>query len=309
MSGGARAVRFDRYGGPEVLRIEEISMPSPGVGEVLIAIRAAGINPGESRIRSGALHHRFPATFPSGQGSDLAGVVQEVGPGVADFEVGDEVLGYSWTRSSHATHATVPETQLIKKPTALDWPTAGALYVVACTAYAAVRAIDCSRGETVAVSAAAGGVGSLVVQLLALRGVHVLAIASPANGPWLNRYGAVLLPYGEGLRDRLAAAAPEGIDAFIDLFGPEYVQLAIDLGVRPSRVETIIAFELAEQLGARSEGSEDASTRPVLAEMASLIADGTLELPVAASYPLAEVAEAFRRLDLRHTHGKIVLVT
>jgi NADPH:quinone reductase-like Zn-dependent oxidoreductase len=308
MPPSARAVRFDRYGGPEVLHVEQVPMPVPARGEVLVEIRAAGINTGESRIRSGALHSLFPATFPSGQGSDLAGVVQQVGPGVVGLRVGDEVLGYSWTRSSHATHATIPEEQLVLKPATLDWATAGGLYVVACTAYAAVRAIGCRAGETVAVSAAAGGVGSLVVQLLALRGVRVLAIASAANHPWLERHGALPLAYGDGLRERLAAAAPHGIDAFIDLFGPDYVRLALDLGVQPDRIETIISFELAARVGARSEGSEDASSRSVLAEMAALVADGTVELPVAAAYPLDDVREAFRRLDLRHTHGKVVLV-
>ena len=141
-------------------------------------VKAAAINPGEAAIRSGALHGRFPATFPSGEGSDLAGVVSAVGEGVEGFAVGDHVLGFSFRRSSHATYVAVPTTQLIHKPPELSWEVAGSLYVVGCTAYAAVRAVDPKEGETVAVSAAAGGVGTVVVQLLALRRPRVLGIAS-----------------------------------------------------------------------------------------------------------------------------------
>ncbi|MDI5961252.1 NADP-dependent oxidoreductase [Streptantibioticus silvisoli] len=303
-----RAVRFDRYGGTEVLHVADVPVPAPAADEVVVAVRAAGINPGEVAIRSGALHERWPATFPSGQGSDLAGVVTAVGGGVTELAVGDEVLGYSWQRSSQATHVAVPATQVIRKPPGLDWPVAGALYVVGCTAYAAVRAVAPEPGETVAVSAAAGGVGSVVVQMLAARGVRVLAIASPANADWLTARGATPVPYGDGLAERLKAAAPDGIDAFIDLFGPEYVQLAVDLGVARDRVETIIAFAKAAELGTKAEGSTDASTREILTEVAELVASGTVDIPIAATYPLDRVVEAFTELERRHTHGKIVLI-
>jgi len=182
----ARAVRFDRYGTRDVLYVTDMPVPSPAAGEILVEVRAAGINPGEIAIRTGALHERFPATFPSGQGSDLAGVVNAIGEGVTDFRAGDEVLGYSWRRSSHATHVVVPATQVILKPDGLSWEVAGSLFVAASTAWAAVDAVDPKPGETVAVSAPADGVGTIVVQLLAVRGVHVLGIASPANAAWLR---------------------------------------------------------------------------------------------------------------------------
>jgi NADPH:quinone reductase-like Zn-dependent oxidoreductase len=304
----ARAVRFDRYGGADELYVADVEVPAPVAGEVLVEIRAAGINPGEAGILSGALHELMPATFPSGEGSDLAGVVTAIGDGVTEFEVGDEVLGYSWRRSSHATHATVPTTQLIRKPPQLSWPVAGSLYIVGCTAYAAVRAVDPGPGDTVAVSAAAGGVGSVVVQLLAVRGARVLGIASSANADWLTAQGAIPVPYGDRLAERLTAAAPDGIDAFIDLFGPEYVQLAADLGIPRDRIETITSFAKARELGTKAAGSGDASTREVLTEMADLVASGAVEIPIAATYPLEEVREAFGELERRHTHGKIVLV-
>jgi NADPH:quinone reductase-like Zn-dependent oxidoreductase len=305
---GARAVRFDRYGDRDVLYVADVDTPSPGPGEVVVEVRAAGINPGEAAIRTGAMQDMFPATFPSGEGSDLAGVVTAIGPGVTEFSVGDEVLGFSFRRSSHATHTAVPVNQLIPKPPQLSWEVAGSLYVVGATAYAAVRAVDPKPGETVAVSAAAGGVGVLTVQLLLLRKARVLGIAGPGNADWLRAHGVTPVAYGDGLADRLREAAPDGIDAFIDLFGPDYVQLAVDLGVAPERIDTVISFEKAGEVGAKTEGSVDASTPEVLAEIADLIASGTIDFEVAGTYPLDRVADAFEELERRHTRGNIVLL-
>ncbi|WAC91431.1 NADP-dependent oxidoreductase [Mycobacterium sp. Aquia_213] len=304
----ARAVRFDRYGGRDVLYVGGIDMPAPGEGEVVVEVRAAGINPGEAAIRSGAMHDMFPATFPSGEGSDLAGVVTATGPGVTEFAVGDEVLGFSFRRSSHATHTAVPVDQLIHKPPQLSWEAAGSLYVVGATAYAAVRSVAPQPGETIAVSAAAGGVGSLVVQLLVLRKARVLGIAGEGNAEWLRAHGVTPVSYGEGLAERLREAAPNGIDAFIDLFGPDYVQLAVDLGVAPQRIDTIIAFQKAGEVGAKTEGSVEASTPEVLTEIADLIVSGAIDFDIAATFPLDRVADAFEELERRHTHGKIVLL-
>ena len=159
-----RAVRFDRYGGPDVLTVREVDIPDLGLSEVLVEVRAAGIKPGEAMIRSGLLHERLPATFPSGQGTDLAGIVVDTGAEVTTFAVGDEVLGFSWARSSHAQHVVVPAAQLIAKPRDLSWEVAGSLDVAGTTAYAAVRAVHVQLGDVVAGCAATGGVGTLVVQ-------------------------------------------------------------------------------------------------------------------------------------------------
>ncbi|MCV7410171.1 NADPH:quinone reductase [Mycobacterium florentinum] len=304
----ARAVRFDRYGDRDVLYVADIDMPAPGEGEVVVEVRAAGINPGEAGIRSGAMHEMFPATFPCGEGSDLAGVVTATGPGVTEFAIGDEVLGFSFRRSSHATHTAVPVDQLVRKPPQLSWEAAGSLYVVGATAYAAVRAVAPQPGETVAVSAAAGGVGSLVVQLLVLREARVLGIAGEGNAEWLRAHGVIPITYGAGLAERLREAAPDGVDAFIDLFGPDYVQLAVDLGVAPQRIDTIISFQKAGEVGAKTEGSTDASTPEVLTEIADLIVSGAVDFDIAATFPLERVADAFEELERRHTHGKIVLL-
>jgi NADPH:quinone reductase-like Zn-dependent oxidoreductase len=304
----ARAVRFDNYGDRDVLYVADVEAPEPAAGEVIVEVRAAGINPGETAIRAGALKERFPATFPSGEGSDLAGVVSSVGDDVREFAVGDDVLGWSWRRSSHAEYVAVPVTQLIRKPTQLSWEVAGSLYVVGCTAYAAVRAVDAGQGDTVAVSGAAGGVGTVVVQLLRTKGATVLGIASPPNHGWLAAHGVIPVGYGDGLLERLQAAAPNGIDAFIDLFGPQYVELAAEVGIAPDRIETITARDKAHELGTKDQGSADASTTDVLSEMADLVASGQIELPIAATYPLEKVRDAFVQLEQRHTHGKIVLI-
>jgi NADPH:quinone reductase len=303
-----RAVRFNEYGGRDVLYVGDIPMPEAAPGEVVVQVRAAGINPGEAAIRQGALKARFPGEMPSGQGSDLAGVVSAVGPGVTRFAVGDEVLGFSWRRSSHAEYVAVPVNQLVPKPAGLSWPRAGALYVVGVTAYAAVHAVDAGPNDTVVVSAAAGGVGSVTVQYLRVKGATVVGIASEANHAWLKEHDVVPVAYGDGLADRIRAAAPDGVDAFIDLFGPGYVDLAVELGVAPERIETIISYEKAQQVGAKMEGSSDASTPEVLAEMADLVATGRIELPIARTYPLDQVRDAFAELEQRHTRGKIVLL-
>jgi NADPH:quinone reductase len=303
----AKAVRFDKYGSVDVLYIADVEVPSAAAGEVVVRVQAAGINPGEAAIREGYLDSMFPATFPSGEGSDLAGVITAVGDGVTEFSVGDDVLGWSWERSSHAEYVAVPAGQLIRKPAGLSWPVAGAMCVVAVTAYAAVRAVSAGPGDTVVVSAAAGGVGTVVVQLLKIRGASVIGIASAANHAWLTAHGVTPVTYGDGLAGRLKAA-PDGIDAFIDLFGPDYVRLAVDIGVPRDRIETIIAFDAAHEYGTKAEGSSDASTTEVLAEMTDLVASGQIEIPIAASYSLDEVQQAYTELEQRHTRGKIVLI-
>jgi NADPH2:quinone reductase len=304
----ARAVRFDAYGGIDVLYVADVEIPAAAAGEVVVEVRAAGINPGEASIRKGAFDAVAPSTFPSGQGSDFAGVVSAIGEGVSGFSVGEEVLGWSWRRSSQAEYVEVPAGQLIPKPAGLSWEVAGSLYVVAATAYAAARAVGVEAGDTVAVSAAAGGVGSVVVQLLRVRGATVLGIASEGNHDWLAAHGVTPVAYGDGLAERLLAAAPSGIDAFIDTFGPDYVRLAVELGVPRDRIETIIAFEAAKEYGTKAEGSATATTTEVLAEMAELVASGQIEVPIAATYPLDAVQEAYTELERRHTRGKIVLV-
>lgn len=305
----SKAVQFDSYGEADVLEVRDVPRPVPAAGEVLVEVKAAGINPGEAMIRRGALHDRWPATFPSGQGSDLAGVVVEIGDGVDGFAVGDEVLGFSDDRTSHAQFVVVHADQLTAKPSQLPWEVAGSLYVAGTTAYAAVRAVAVKPGDTVAVAGAAGGVGTIAVQLAKRAGASVLGIAGPTNDDWLAAHGVVPVNYGDGLADRLRAAAPDGrIDAFLDFFGGGYVELAVtELGIDPQRVDTIIDFPAIERFGVKGEGNADAADTAVLTELSGLAAAGELEVPVAEVYPLDQAKEAFRTLERRHTRGKIVL--
>ncbi|WP_396899085.1 alcohol dehydrogenase catalytic domain-containing protein, partial [Mycolicibacterium sp.] len=157
----SRAVQFDEYGGIGVLQVRDVPRPVPADGEVLVKVEAAGINPGEAMIRRGALHDRWPATFPSGQGSDLAGTVAELGAGVTRFAVGDDIIGFSERRSSQAEYVTVPAGQLTAKPAGVPWEVAGSLFVAGTTAYAAVRALGLGAGDVVAIAGAAGGVGTI----------------------------------------------------------------------------------------------------------------------------------------------------
>ena len=304
-----KAVQFDSYGGIDVLEVRDVPKPVPAAGEVLVEVKAAGINPGEAMIRQGFLHDRWPAIFPSGQGSDFAGVVAETSPDVDTVTAGDEVIGFTDQRASQAAFVVVPADQLTQKPDNVTWEVAGALFVAGTTAYAAVRAIALKPGETVAVAGAAGGVGSIAVQLAKRAGATVLGIAGPSNDDWLTAHGVIPVNYGDGLANRLRDAAPDGqIDAFLDFFGGGYVELALtELGINPQRVDTIIDFAAIERFGVKGEGNADAADAAVLAELAELIAAGELEVPVAKVYPLDQVKEAFRTLEQRHTRGKIVL--
>jgi NADPH:quinone reductase-like Zn-dependent oxidoreductase len=303
-----KAVRFDRYGGVDVLEVREVPVPVPGAGEVRVEVKAAGINPGEAMIRQGAFQEVFPATFPSGQGSDLAGVVAEVGPGVELFSVDDEVLGFTNNRASQAEFVVVPADQLTTKPSAVSWEAAGALFVAGTTAYAAVGSVALTPSDTVAIAGAAGGVGTIAVQLAKRTGATVLGVAGPSNDRWLAARGVIPVNYGDGLADRLRTAADGRVDAFLDFFGGGYVELAItELGIAPDRIDTIIDFPALERFGVKFVGNQDGADAAVLAELAALIAAGQLEVPIAEVIPLDEVQRAYSTLERRHTRGKIVL--
>jgi NADPH:quinone reductase-like Zn-dependent oxidoreductase len=236
-------------------------------------------------------------------------VVAETGPHVDTVTAGDEVIGFTDQRASQAEFVVVPAGQLTHKPDNVTWEAAGGLFVAGTTAYAAVRAVALKPGDTVAVAGAAGGVGTIAVQLAKRAGATVLGIAGPSNDEWLTAHGVVPVNYGDGLAKRLRDAAPDGqIDALLDFFGGGYVELAVtELGIDPQRVDTIIDFPAIEQFGVRGEGNADAADATVLAELADLVATGELEVPVAEIYPLAHVQQAYRTLERRHTRGKIVL--
>jgi NADPH:quinone reductase-like Zn-dependent oxidoreductase len=301
-----KAVRFDRYGGPEVLEVRDVEDPKPGPGEVLVQVRAAAINPGEIAIREGLMHARWPATFPSGEGSDLAGVVVRAGAG--GFAPGDAVCGWTDRRASHAELVVVSPEQLTAKPQELSWEVAGSLYVAPLAAYASVKAVAPAAGEVVVVSAAAGGVGSVAVQLARLRGATVIGLAGAHNHDWLRSRGIVPVAYGDGQAQRIREAAGGPIAAFIDTFGGGYADLAVELGVPVARINTIADFAAVERLGISAEGTATVASNEVVREIAELAADGSVEIPIARTYPLAEVRAAYEDLARRRTRGKIVLL-
>jgi NADPH:quinone reductase-like Zn-dependent oxidoreductase len=302
-----RAVRFDEYGGVDVLRVVEVERPVPSAGQVLVEVKAAGINPGEAAIREGRLHDRWPATFPSGQGTDLAGIVAETGDGADSFQPGNEVTGWTNNRASHAEFVLVEGDHLVPKPQKVSWEEAGALPVAGFTAYATVRAVSAGPGDTVVISAAAGGVGSIAVQLARHAGVTVIGLASEPNHQWLADHGVIPVAYGEGVAERIRDASGGRVDAFIDTFGAGYVELALELGVRPERIDTIANFAAVEEYGVKAEGNAAGASAGVLAELASLVEQGLLDIPIARVYPLDKVQDAYRELEQRHTRGKIVL--
>lgn len=302
-----RAVRFDRHGPVEELYVADVEAPKPGRGRVVVQVVVTSINPGEIAIREGAMEEQAPTTFPSGQGSDLAGRVAVVGDGVTNWASGDEVIGWTDERAAQAELVAVPADQLTRRPEGVPWEQAGSLYVAGCTACAMVDAAGPQPGETVAVAGASGGVGSIAIQLLRHRGARVLGIAGPANADWLGELGVEPVSYGDGLEQRLRAAAPDGIDAVLDAYGGGYVGQAIDLGVAPQRIVTIIDFEAAEEHGAKTVFGHAVASAGMLANLAGMIDAGALSIPIAATYPLDEVRDAYTRLADRHTRGKIVL--
>lgn len=303
-----KAVRFSEYGGVDVLNVVDVPTPDPGPGQILVQVKAAGINPGEAKIRDGMLHSRWPATFPSGEGSDLAGIVAALGPGETTFAVGDEVIGYTDNRASHAEYAVAEAQNLTPRPAGVPWEVAGSLFVAGVTAWAAVRAVGASEGDTVVVAGAAGGVGSIAVQLARLAGAIVIGLASELQHDWLRAHGVTPVSYGTGVAERIRRAAGPEVSAFIDTVGADYVRLALDLAVNPARIDTITNFAAVREFGVKAEGSAAGASPATLAELAGLIDAGKLEVPIAATFPLDQVRDAYRLLERGHTRGKIVLI-
>ena len=304
-----RAVRFDEHGDVDVLYVAEVPLPELGASELLVKVHAAGVNPGEIAIRAGAIMSTFPTTFPSGEGTDFAGVAVELGAGTSGFILGEAVVGWSERRSSHAEYVIVPDGHLVRKPDELSWEVAGSLFIAGVTAFAAARAVQAQHGETVVVSSAAGGVGSIVVQLLTAQGARVIGIASEPNHEWLASVGVTPVGYAAtGLAERIRAIAPAGVDALVDTHGAEYLDLAIKLGVPPERINTVAAFQAATRIGAKTDGARVASNAETLGKVVDLVATGTGSVQIEATYSLDDVREAYAELAKRHSRGKIVLI-
>jgi NADPH:quinone reductase-like Zn-dependent oxidoreductase len=301
-----RAVVFSEYGDPSVLRTVELDTPRPGPRQVRIAVRAAGVNPIEWKIRSGAMAGIMPVELPMIPGVDMAGVIDELGEHVNEFAIGDEVFGKA-TGGSYGTQALASVDRIALKPPELPWELAAGLPVAATTARHALELLELESGETVVIDGASGGVGTLAVQLANRRGVNVIGTASERNHAYLRSLGATAVTYGDGLADRIRAIARRGVSAALDAAGHGSLPTLIELTGNPQRVLTL-ADPAAENLGARFLLGEPDGIPGLLAEVAALAADGQINLSIARTYPLSEVADAHRESEAGHVRGKLILV-
>jgi NADPH:quinone reductase-like Zn-dependent oxidoreductase len=303
-----RAVRFTRYGGPDVLDVVEVPRPAAGPGQVVVAVVTAATNPGEIGIREGRFAAVWPAHFPEGQGNDFAGYIAEIGSGVDDFAVGDEVIGFA-PRAAQAEYVAGGVDRVAAKPAALSWDAASTIAGAGATAWASVAAVNPQPGETIVVSAAAGGVGIYAAQLARLRGADVIGTCGETNVDLLTSLGIRPAQYGPGLSRQLHDLAPNGIDGYIDTYGSGNVALAVSLGVEPHRINTLVDHDAVQRYGVHSEAQEQADTPDIWAELAELVARNDIRVPIAAVYDFttAQVRQAYRDVGTRHVSGKRVL--
>lgn len=300
----ATAIAFSEYGGPEVLRPLEFDEPVAGPGEVRVRVRAAGVNPVDVKLRRGDFAGMVPVTFPQRLGNEFAGVIDQTGADVTGFAVGDEVLGFT-AMAAYTEVLTVPAESVTAKPVALPWEVAGALSAVGQTAANALRELKAGAGETLLVHAAAGGVGTVAVQLARRLGVRVIGTASKGNHEYLRSLGAEPVEYGEGLVSRVRALAPGGVDVVLDAVGGAAVDASLELVADRTRIGTTVDQKAADEHGiVRLRGARSAD---LLAELAGLAAGGELVLPISDVHELTAAAEAHRQVEAGHVRGKVVL--
>ena len=297
-----KAVRFSRFGGPEVLEIVDLPDPHPGPGQVRIAVRAAGVNPSDWKKRQGLMDEELPQTL----GYEAAGVVDELGKGVADVVVGDRVFGLSEAGVAQAELAVLSYYAPI--PLSLDFPEAAALPAAIETATRALDQLGVASGSTLLINGASGSVGSAAVQLAVARGARVIGTASPANHDYLRSLGAEPVAYGEGLVERVRALAPDGVDVALDVAGSGVLPELIELAGGPEHVITVADFGGAREHGVRFSSGDAGRAVHALAEIGELIESGRFLLPVARTFTLAEVAQAHRVGEQGHARGKLVLL-
>jgi NADPH:quinone reductase-like Zn-dependent oxidoreductase len=297
-----KAVRFSRFGGPEVLEIVDLPDPRPGPGQVRIAVRAASVNPSDWKKRQGLMDEELPQTL----GYEAAGVVDELGAGVADVAAGDRVFGFSAAGAAQAELAVLSDYAPI--PPSLDFAAAAALPAAIETAARALDQLGVGSGSTLLVNGASGSVGSAAVQLAVARGARVIGTASPASHEYLRSLGAEPVAYGAGLAGRVRALAPDGVDTALDVAGSGVLPELIGLAGGPGQVVTIADFGGAQKYGVRFSRGDSGRALYALAEIGELIESGRFALPVAQTFPLAEVAQAHRVSEDGHARGKLVLL-
>lgn len=309
----ATKVVVTAFGGPEVLSVVQADVPEPGPGEVVIAVKAAGINPFDHKVVAGATG-AAPDQLPLPVGLEVAGVVTAVGPDATGpagpVAVGDEVVAQPVT-GGYADTVVVPASVVVPKPPAVDWPVAGSILTVGGTAEHALQIADAKAGETLLVHGAAGSVGQIAVQLAVRDGVRVIGTAGKSNHELLRGYGAIPVTYGPGLAGRVRAIAPEGVDAAIDTVGTdEAVDTSLELVTDHRRIVSIAAFGRADS-GIVLISGDDPETHVRANAWRRLLpaaADGSLKIAVTRTYPLVEAAQALQFVRDGHAGGKVVLV-
>ncbi|KPI20378.1 NADPH:quinone reductase [Actinobacteria bacterium OK074] len=302
-----KAYVFTRYGGPETEEFAEVERPVPGPGQVLVAVRAAGVNPVDWKQRvglrrpDGADSHVFPAVF----GNEVAGIVQETGEGVDGFAAGDEVFGRPVV-GGYSEYALLSVHLIARKPAALSFTDAATLPVAAATAYDGVHQLALPAGATLLVTGAGGGVGVAAVQIARGLGVRVLAVASEGKKDLLESLGAVHVPSGPALAARVRALAPDGVDGVYDLVGGETLTEAAELVA--DRTKLITAGASPADVG-KLGGTRvaRANSNAVLETVAGLVVDGALKPHVTGTFPLERAEEALRTVEDGHARGKIVI--
>ncbi|SEO63951.1 NADP-dependent oxidoreductase [Amycolatopsis saalfeldensis] len=295
-----KRVSFAEFGGPEVLRLEDAEEPHAGPGQVRVAVRAAGVNPVDWRVREGQVLGAHPTELPSGVGIDAAGVVDEIGAGVEGIEVGDRVFGEG--SSTYAEFAVL--SAWARMPEGLAFEEAAGYPSVVETALRLIREVGVRPGQTLLASGASGGVGSALLQIARERGITVIGTAGAANQDYLRSLGAVATTYGEGWVERVRRLGP--VDAAVDLAGSGVIRELVELTGDPRRVLTIADLG-APEFGVRFSGVAG-SVPDALVEAASLISQGKLRIPVEKSYPLADAAAAHVDSHAGHTRGRRVIV-
>ncbi|MGX5696828.1 NADP-dependent oxidoreductase [Agromyces soli] len=310
------AIEYEEFGGPEVLRYREVPAPVAGPDQVVVAARAIGVNPIDAKVRR-ALRPSGPITVPRRPGADASGVITAVGDGVVGWAIGDEVI-VAWGQGTYASEFAVAARLLTPKPANVSFEQGAALGIPVGTAHQALVSLGVSAGETVLVHAGAGAVGQAAVQLARRSGATVIATASERNHERLRELGAVPVAYGDGLADRVRALAPDGVDAALDLIGTdEAIAVSKQLVRDPARIGTIVLGPRAAELGiaAWSGGSpvpltpEELGLRADAVPLVALLVDQLrFDVEIAEVLPLAEAAEAHRRIETQHVRGKIILV-
>ena len=298
-----RALQFRRYGGPEVLEWAEAPDPHAGPSQIRIAVRAASVNPIDWKVISGVVSGGKPMQGVGYLGYDAAGVVDEVGDGVTGVSVGDEVFGRG--RNTQAEYAVLDS--WAAKPPSIDWAVAAAAGVAGETAERGLRLLDVDADDTLFVDGGAGGVGAVAVQMALARGAKVIASASEANHDYLREIGATPVLYGQGLAERVRAAAGGPVDAVLDVAGKTPVEELISLVPEPSQVVTIANFAAGDSGARVTGGGADSRLMPALAEVAELLEQNKLVIKV-QTFPFDRAAEAYRISLDGHVRGKLVLV-